>query len=155
MHGVGGCCPLVQEAEHLSLREGIQRHAGLLRLQQEVRGVERHLAVPRRVGAVRPHHEVILTDHRLHALDASGHIVLALRRDGVENAARADEREDARGGLLQTAMRIVRQPFERAGELADRRVERPGRPAPGRRRRPLAFRHHAGRLDPRHGGADR
>ena len=59
--------PPREEAHDLRLGSRRRAAPGPLRLDEEVRRVERHLDVPRRVGAVWPHDEIVLPDHRLHA----------------------------------------------------------------------------------------
>ena len=123
---VAGERPLAQELHHLLLGLRVELLAGLPGRDEEVRRVERHLPVPRRVVAVGPHHEVLRADHRLHAANARRNVFLAVSRGprshGVQDAARRHEREYARGGLLQAAVRIVRQPLQRRSQLAKRRL---------------------------------
>ena len=162
---VGRHRPALQELHHLCLRLRFERLPGLLGLHEKMRRVERDILVPRRIVAVRPHHKVVLANHRRDALDARRHVGRAVRRGarahGVQDAARRDEREDARGGLLQAAMRIVRQPFERGDELADRRAGHRNGVAderPWRVERALLARreaHSPGRFAPRHGRTNR
>ena len=102
--------PALQEAEDAVARESVERIAAIFGLDEEVRRIERHFAVPRRVAAVGPHHEVNRPHHRLDAPDARSHHVFPRRRDGGENPARADQREHARGSLLKAAVRIFREP---------------------------------------------
>ena len=119
--------PAAEELHHIPLRFRRSRKTVLLGLDKEVRGIERDLTVPRRIIDVRPHDEVPLSDHRRHAGNASGDVLRAVRRGGRglgrEDAARGDQREDAGCGLLETAVRIVREPRQRAAEFRQRRVD--------------------------------
>ena len=154
--------PALQQGADLVRRLRVHLHARRRgRLDQEVRGVERDLAVPRRTVAVRPHREVRLAQHRRHAGDAGADDV---ERVGVASEPE-EEREHARGRLLQAAVRILGEEVVGGAELGNGRAARRQREA--RRRGPCAgVRGHdlrlAGtqhddvrRLLPRHGRAHR
>ena len=111
--GVRGHRPRAQESLHAPERLRGHLESGGLGLQKELRGPKRHDTVPRRIGAVRPHREIVRVDHRHHSADASIHGLLRIGSRGrlvhgqrIQHAAGRDEREDLRHRLLQTAIRI-------------------------------------------------